>query len=153
MMSPEHQRQNANDNSRQHGPVVQTRIDALIPRFYYFPDLFPYSHKQWFEYVAKLRKKSVTKDGFWKINANRFSETLVRARIRPKIKAKRGRLKKFNLGQIANWGGLMKELGFLFVTAFSHLLHLCDEAVETCQQFLVGTALNWYYFHIVFNFL
>ena len=24
----------------------------------------------------------------------------------------------------------------------SHCLHLCDEAVETRQQFLVGTALN-----------
>ena len=58
MMSPEHQRQNANDDSRQHSPVVQTRIDALIPRFYYFPDLFPYSHKQCFEYVAKIGKKN-----------------------------------------------------------------------------------------------
>ena len=66
----------------------------------------------------------------------------------------------------ANWGGLVKELGFLFVTqkwvdvqylayvlvvepfakpfvcsSTSHCLHLCDEAVETRQQFLVGTAL------------
>ena len=44
MMSPKHQRQNADDDSRQHAPIVQTRIDALIPRFYYLPDLFPYSH-------------------------------------------------------------------------------------------------------------
>ena len=35
----------------------------------------------------------------------------------------------------ANWGGLMKELGFLFVTSFSHLLHLCDDAFEARQQF------------------
>ena len=82
-------------------------------------------------YAAKLRKKLVKSNGFWRINA-----------IRPKIKAERGRMKNFNLGQIANWGGLVKELGFLFVTQFSHLLHLCDEAVEARQQFLVGTALN-----------
>ena len=42
----------------------------------------------------------------------------------------------------ANWGGLVKELGFQIVTSFSHLLHLCDEAIEARQQFLVGTALN-----------
>ena len=51
--------------------------------------------------VAKLLKKLVTKKRFWKINA-----------FRPEIKAKRGRIKKFNLGQKANWGGLVKELGF-----------------------------------------
>jgi hypothetical protein len=50
---------------------------------------------------AKLRKKLVKVKRFWKINA-----------IQPKIKAKRGRIKKFNLRQIANWGGLVKELGF-----------------------------------------
>jgi len=50
---------------------------------------------------AKLRKKVVVTKRFWKINA-----------VRPKIKAKRGRLKKFNLRQIANRGGLVKELGF-----------------------------------------
>jgi hypothetical protein len=50
---------------------------------------------------AKLRKKVVKAKRFWKINA-----------IQPKIKAKRGRMKKFNLGQKANWGGLVKELGF-----------------------------------------
>ena len=36
----------------------------------------------------------------------------------------------------ANWGGLVKELGFQIVTSFSHLLHLCDETVEARQQFL-----------------
>jgi len=41
----------------------------------------------------KLRKKLVKVKRFWKINA-----------VRPKIKAKRGRIKKFNLRQIANWG-------------------------------------------------
>ena len=29
----------------------------------------------------------------------------------------------------------MKELGFQIVTSFSHLLHLCDEAIEARQQF------------------
>ena len=33
--------------------------------------------------MAKLRKKSVTKDGFWKINANCFLETVARAKNRP----------------------------------------------------------------------
>jgi hypothetical protein len=51
--------------------------------------------------TAKLRKKVVIGNGFWKINA-----------IRPEIKARRGRMKKFNMGQKAKWGGLVKELGF-----------------------------------------
>jgi len=51
--------------------------------------------------MAKLQKKLVKAKRFWKINA-----------VRPKIKAKRGRIKKFYLRQIANWGGLVKELGF-----------------------------------------
>ena len=55
--------------------------------------------------MAKLRKKRVKAKRFWKINA-----------IRPKIKAERGRMKNFNLGQIANWGGLVKELGCQVVT-------------------------------------
>jgi hypothetical protein len=46
-------------------------------------------------------KKLVKRKGFWKINA-----------IRPKIKARWGRMRKFNLGQKANWGGMAKELGF-----------------------------------------
>ena len=71
-----------------------------------------------------LHKKLVKAKQFGKINA-----------IRPEIKARRGRMKKFKLGQKANWGGLMKELGFLFVTSFSHLLHLCDDAFEARQQF------------------
>ena len=50
--------------------------------------------------MAKLRKKLVKNNGFWKINA-----------IRPEIKARRGRMRKFNFGQKANWGGLVKELG------------------------------------------
>ena len=50
-------------------------------------------------------KKVVTGNGFWKINA-----------IQPKIKAKRGRTRKYeNVGNV-KLGGLMKELGFLFVT-------------------------------------
>ena len=53
----------------------------------------------------KLRKKLVKAKRFGKINA-----------IRPEIKAKRGRTGKFNLGQIANWGGLVKELGCQIVT-------------------------------------
>ena len=55
--------------------------------------------------ATKLQKKLVKAKRFGKINA-----------IRPKIKAKRGRMKKFNLGQIANWGGLVKELGCQIVT-------------------------------------
>ena len=39
--------------------------------------------------MAKIRKKVVTGNGFGKINA-----------IRPKIKARRGRMKKFKLGEI-----------------------------------------------------
>ena len=35
----------------------------------------------------------------------------------------------------AKLGGLAKELGFQIVTSFSHLLHLCDEAFESRQQF------------------
>ena len=76
------------------------------------------------EVGAKIRKKVVKNNGFWKINA-----------IRPKIKAIKGKTRKFNLGQKANWGGLVKELGFQIVTSFSHLLHLCDDAFEARQQF------------------
>ena len=60
-MSPEHQRQNADDDSRQHGPVVQTRIDALIPRFYYLPDLFFYSHSHSLLNMLQSYEKSSTK--------------------------------------------------------------------------------------------
>ena len=74
--------------------------------------------------MAKLRKKLVKAKRFWKINA-----------VRPKIKARRGRMRKYNWGLKANWGGLMKELGCQIVTSFSHLLHLCDEAIEARQQF------------------
>ena len=56
-------------------------------------------------YAAKLRKKLVKAKRFWKINA-----------IRPVIKARRGRTRKFNLGLKANWGGLVKELGCQIVT-------------------------------------
>jgi hypothetical protein len=59
---------------------------------------------------TKLRKKLVKAKRFWKINA-----------IRPEIKARRGGTRKFNLDQKANWGGLVKELGFLFVTQFMSL--------------------------------
>ena len=76
------------------------------------------------DFSAKLRKKVVKNNGFWKINA-----------IRPVIKAIRGRTGKFKFGLKANWGGLVKELGFQIVTSFSHLLHLCDKAIEARQQF------------------
>ena len=66
--------------------------------------------------AAKLRKKLVKAKRFWKINA-----------IRPKIKAIKGKTRKFNLGQKANWGGLMKELGCQIVTrsysANCYILH------------------------------
>ena len=74
--------------------------------------------------MAKLRKKVVKNNGFWNINA-----------IWPVIKAIRGRTGKFKFGLKANWGGLVKELGCQIVTSFSHLLHLCDEAIEARQQF------------------
>ena len=61
-------------------------------------------------HVAKLRKKVVIGNGFWKINA-----------IRPKIKAGRGRMKKFELGQKANWRRLVKEIGCQIVTQFMTL--------------------------------
>jgi len=50
---------------------------------------------------AKIRKKLVKNNGFWKINA-----------IRPKIKAKRGRTMKVKNEDYAKLGGLVKELGF-----------------------------------------
>ena len=40
--------------------------------------------------MAKLRKNNVKNNGFWKINANRFLETLAKARIRPEDGAERG---------------------------------------------------------------
>ena len=51
--------------------------------------------------IAKLRKKLVKNNGFWKINA-----------IRPKIKAKQGRTRKYENEDNAKLGGLVKELGF-----------------------------------------
>ena len=54
---------------------------------------------------AKIRKKLVKNNGFWRINA-----------IRPKIKAKWGRMRKYENEGNAKLGGLVKELGFLFVT-------------------------------------
>ena len=61
--------------------------------------------------LAKLRKKLVKRKRFWKINA-----------IRPEIKARRGRTRKFNLGQKAKWGGLVKELDCQIVTQKTGLL-------------------------------
>jgi hypothetical protein len=52
-----------------------------------------------------LRKKLVKAKRFWKINA-----------IRPEIKARRGRTRKFNMGLKANLEGLVKELGCQIVT-------------------------------------
>ena len=34
------------------------------------------------------------------------------------------------------------------IASTGNRLHLCDEAIEARQQFLVGTALNWNYFHV-----
>ena len=62
------------------------------------------------EHIIYLRKKLVNRKLFWKINA-----------IRPVIKAIRERTGKFKFGLKANWGGLVKELGFLFVTQFMSL--------------------------------
>ena len=55
--------------------------------------------------VQKLLQKLVKNNGFWKINA-----------IWLKIKAKRGRTWKLKNQGNAKLGGLVKELGFLFVT-------------------------------------
>ena len=55
--------------------------------------------------MAKLRKKLVKNNGFWKINT-----------IRSKIKVKRGRTRKYEIEGNAKLGGLVEELGFLFVT-------------------------------------
>ena len=55
--------------------------------------------------MAKLQKKLVKNNGFWKINA-----------IRPKIKAKRGRTRKRTKRGNAKFGGLVKELGCQIVT-------------------------------------
>ena len=64
---------------------------------------------------GKVTKKLVKAKRFWKINA-----------IRPEIKAKRGRMKKFNLGQIANWGGLVKELGCSTATSTYRKTNWCS---------------------------
>jgi hypothetical protein len=67
-------------------------------------------------YATKLQKKLVKAKRFSKINA-----------IRPEIKIRWGRTRKFNLGQKANWGGLVKELGCQIVTrsysANCYILH------------------------------
>ena len=55
--------------------------------------------------AAKLRKKLVKAKRFGKINA-----------IRPEIKARRGTMRKYNLGLNAKLGGLVKELGCQIVT-------------------------------------
>jgi len=60
---------------------------------------------------AELRKKLVKNKGFWRINA-----------IRPKIKAKRGRMRKYENEGNSIFGRLVEELGFLFVTQFTSLL-------------------------------
>ena len=63
------------------------------------------------EHIIYLRKKLVNRKLFWKINA-----------IQPEIKARRGRTRKFNLGQKAKWGGLVKELDCQIVTQKTGLL-------------------------------
>ena len=55
--------------------------------------------------ATKLQKNLVTAKRFWKINA-----------IRPKIKVKRGRMRKYENEDNAKFGGLVKELGFQIVT-------------------------------------
>ena len=81
--------------------------------------------------AAKLRKKLVKNNGFGKINA-----------IRPEIKARRGRMRKFNLGQIANWGGLVKELGCQIVTQKLG----SDAGLSTTQ-----IGVEWSIFHRLFT--
>ena len=66
--------------------------------------------------MAKLRKKLVKNNGFWRINA-----------IRPKIKAKQGRMRKYENEGNAKFGGLVKELGCQIVirsySANCYILH------------------------------
>ena len=50
---------------------------------------------------GKDTKKLVKNNGFWRIKA-----------IRPKIKAKQGRMRKYENEGNAKFGGLVKELGF-----------------------------------------
>ena len=54
---------------------------------------------------AKIRKKLVKNNGYWRINA-----------IRPKIKAKRGRRMKVKNEDYAKMGGMVKEFGCQIVT-------------------------------------
>ena len=54
---------------------------------------------------SKDTKKVVVTKRFWKINA-----------IKPKIKAKPGRMRKYENEDIAKQRGLVKELGFQIVT-------------------------------------
>ena len=55
--------------------------------------------------AQRYEKKFVKNNGFWKINV-----------VRPKIKAKRGRMKKCQNEGNAKYGGLVKELGCQIVT-------------------------------------
>ena len=88
------------EHGHPHSPMTQTMMTTL-------PEL-----------AAKLRKKLVTNNGFWKINA-----------IRPKIRAKRGRMRMYENEGNAKFGGLVRELGFLFVTRFlfRKLLHFASD--------------------------
>ena len=62
--------------------------------------------------LTKLRKKLVKNNGFGKINA-----------IWPKIKAKRGRTRKYENGDYAKFGGLVKELGKVFLSVLSNYIN------------------------------
>ena len=86
-------------------PGGRSALQGAVPR--YFRRMFFWNSikRKCLFSTTKLRKKLVKAKRFGKINA-----------IRPEIKAKRGRTGKFNLGQIANWGGLVKELGCQIVT-------------------------------------
>ena len=63
------------------------------------------NYTNWLRSIQSILKKLVKNNGFWRINA-----------LWPKIKAKRGRMRKYKNEGSAKYGGLVKELGFLFVT-------------------------------------
>jgi hypothetical protein len=92
--------------------IEATHLDTGILTVYVYGLLF-HRFSLW---GAKLRKKLVTNEGFLEILCKQ-SVLLGRANaIRPKTKIKRKRMGKYENEGNAKLGGLVKELGFLFVT-------------------------------------
>ena len=81
--------------------------------------------------AAKIRKKLVKSNGFWKINA-----------IRPKIKAKRGKTRKLKKQGNAKLGGLVKELGFQIVTRIG--IEKVIKPPSKIKKNIVPLTVRWY---------